>query len=221
MVPMGDYMSMADILSDMDKQGVKILTFQSMRAWPRMELLEKPEKFVNERCPEGCFHPKVQDDVTFMQTYNCDQERPPRKNLMPAEKQIYRPSYVTLHFVHYSTVTKVSQLSKEETEQAGIDWRRGYKELAVKIVDEEKEATMLHTKSVVWDQTKKWEKACKLNNPICKVGFPFPDGKDRSDGVVRNEDGYTCNCFVNKKIESVWVPKLEAALSIKLEPQAQ
>ena len=187
-----------------------------MRAWPRIDLLEEPKKFT-ENCPEGCFHPKVREDLTFLQTYNCDQEEPPRKNVMPAEKQIYRPDYVLLHFVHYSTVTKVSQLNKKQTEEYGITFKRGYKERDVKVVDEIKEATMLHSKSVVWDQTRKWEKTCKLNNPVCKVGFPFPDGKHRSDGVLKNDEGYTYNCFVNKRIENTWVPKLEAALQNRPE----
>jgi hypothetical protein len=217
MVPMGGYNTMTDVLHDLEKEGKKIISFQSMRAWPRIDLLEEPKKFVDSNCPEGCFHPNVRENLTFMQTYNCDQEEAPRKNVMPAEKQIYRPDYVLLHFVHYSTITKVSQLNKKQTEEAGIHFRRGYKEHNVKVVDEIKEATMLHSKSVVWDQTRKWEKACKLNNPICKVGFPFPEGKHRSDGVLKNDDGYTYNCFVNKKVENTWVPKLEAALQNRPE----
>ena len=110
LVPMGGYNTITDVLHDMDKEGKKVISFQSMRAWPRMDLLEEPKKFT-ENCPEGCFHPKVREDLTFLQTFNCDQEEPPRKNVMPAEKQIYRPDYVLLHFVHYSTITKVSQLN--------------------------------------------------------------------------------------------------------------
>ena len=221
MVPMGDYNTMTDVLHDLDEEGKKIISFQSMRAWPRIDLLENPKKFVDSNCPEGCFHPKVREDLTFLQTYNCDQEEPPRKNVMPAEKQIYRPDYVLLHFVHYSTVTKVSQMNEKQAEKVGIKWKRGYKERDVKVVDEIEEATMLHSKSVVWDQTRKWEKACKLNNPAgCKVGFPFPVGMHRSNNVgnaLKNEEGFTYNCFVNTKIEEKWVPKLEGVLQSRPE----
>ena len=124
-------------------------------------------------------------------------------------------------FVHYSTVTKVSQMNEKQAEKVGIKWKRGYKERDVKVVDEIEEATMLHSKSVVWDQTRKWEKACKLNNPAgCKVGFPFPEGMHRSNNVgnaLKNEEGFTYNCFVNTKIEEKWVPKLEAVLQSRPE----
>ena len=112
-------------------------------------------------------------------------------------------------------------MNEKQAEEVGIKWKRGYKERDVKVVDEIVEATMLHSKSVVWDQTRKWEKACKLNNPAgCKVGLPFPEGMHRSNNVgnaLKNEEGFTYNCFVNKKIEEKWVPKLEAVLQSRPE----
>ena len=41
---------------------------------------------------------------------------------MPAEKQIYRPDYVLHHFIHYSTVTVMSELNKEDIEKLGRKW---------------------------------------------------------------------------------------------------
>ena len=134
--------------------------------------------------------------------------------------------------MHYSTVTAVSILSEEETKRAGLQWKDRYGETAMISPDELKEATMLHTKSVVSADTKDWEKQCSKNkytplyrqlskkkirgleNP-CKIGIPFPDGKDQGDGtgpVLKDAAGYTCNCFVNPKVEKVFVPKLEEAL---------
>lgn len=223
MVPMGGYTSISDVLTGMDEEGFKILSFQSMRAWPRLNLLEDPKEstFTDESGSraEECFHPKVRDDLTFLQTYNCDQEKLPKKKVMPAEKQFYRPDYVLLHFVHYSTVTTDSILSREEAQEKGIGWRKSYKLTAQKVANETDVATMLHTKSVVWDQTRKWKKTCKLKNPVCKVGFPFPEGTDRVDGVyLKNDDGFTYNCFINERIESFWVPKLEEALQLRPLP---
>ena len=40
MTPMGDYGSMKEVLRDREKDGVKILSFKSMRAWPRLNYLE-------------------------------------------------------------------------------------------------------------------------------------------------------------------------------------
>ena len=44
---------------------------------------------------------------------------------MPAEKQIYRPDYVKHHFIHYSTVTAMSELNKQDVEKMGHRWKSG------------------------------------------------------------------------------------------------
>ena len=166
-----------------------------------------------------------------MQTYNCDPEKPPRQNTLPAEKEIYRSDYVLLHFVHYSTVTSVSVLSQNETIHAGLKWKDRYGEGAVETPDELEAAIMLHSKSVTGEDTKSWEHRCK--SPVysqtlfkmnkrdmrghfetCKIGIPFPpDAEPSQTGpVLTDDEGYTCNCFVNQKLEKYWIPKLEAAL---------
>ena len=54
----------------------------------------------------------------MLQTYNCDRQAGPKKKVMPAEKQLYRPDYVRQHYVHYSSVTGLSELSESEFAQA-------------------------------------------------------------------------------------------------------
>jgi len=70
---------------------------------------------------------------------------------MPAEKAIYRPDFVVLFFVHYATATTGRyQMGKPEIEKCGERWDRRYKvKPGLRYVDEEKEGTMLHTKSIV------------------------------------------------------------------------
>ena len=52
---------------------------------------------------------------TMLQAYNCDRQKPGQKTeVMPAEKQFYRPSYVKQHFIHYSTITEMSEMNREE-----------------------------------------------------------------------------------------------------------
>ena len=54
----------------------------------------------------------------MLQAYNCDRQKPgEKKEQMPAEKQFYRPSYVKLHFIHYSTVTALSEMNREEHDE--------------------------------------------------------------------------------------------------------
>jgi len=37
--------------------------------------------------------------------------------------QLYRADYVKLHFVHYSTITQLTMMNKQETEASGNVWR--------------------------------------------------------------------------------------------------
>ena len=75
---------------------------------------------------QDCFHLKIPLNYTMLQAYNCDRQKPGEKvNHMPAEKQIYRPDYVKHHFVHYSTVTGLSILNKEDILKRGHKWIPG------------------------------------------------------------------------------------------------
>jgi hypothetical protein len=62
-------------------------------------------------------------NYTMLQAYNCDRQKPGEKKAkMPAEKQIYRPDYVKQHFVHYSTITELSEMNRQDVEKAGREW---------------------------------------------------------------------------------------------------
>ena len=75
---------------------------------------------------QDCFQLKIPMNYTMLQAYNCDRQKPGEKvDHMPAEKQIYRPDYVKHHFVHYSTVTGLSILNKEDILKRGYKWIPG------------------------------------------------------------------------------------------------
>ena len=133
--------------------------------------------------------------------------------------------------MHYSTVTSVSVLSQNETKEAGFKWKDRYGEGAIETPDELDAAIMLHSKSVTGEDTRSWTTKCKIptySNILfsmnkrdmrghytpCMVGIPFPpDAEPSQTGpVLTDDEGYTCNCFVNQKLEKEWIPRLEAAL---------
>ena len=164
------------------------------------------------------FTPTVPEDETFLHTYNCNVENFPRNNdLSHRRKQMYRADYVKLHYVHYSTITVVSQMSETQTRQSREFWRHRYKEAHAHIVDEEIEATMLHTKSKVAHNTNGWANRCKqsVSSKIdghCSLGFPFPKVFDSSKSPI-GSDGWVYNCFMNDNIETLWWPKLVDAMA--------
>jgi hypothetical protein len=60
---------------------------------------------------------------TMLQAYNCDRQKPgQKKDNMPAEKQLYRPDYVLHHFIHYSTITVMSEMNRQDVEKLGRKW---------------------------------------------------------------------------------------------------
>lgn len=174
----------------------------------------------------ACFNLQVPMNTTILQTYNCDRQSGPKKEVMPAEKQLYRPDYVLQHFIHYSSVTVLAQMSRSEFEKAGYAWLKTKlsPDPNSRFSDEVNEATMLHAKSVARQDTAGWLDMCKVDfdktklgrfekkASICRIGVPYP----RDYTVERNgegdEKGWTFNCYVNAKTEKHWVPKLEAAL---------
>lgn len=162
------------------------------------------------------FTPTVTEDETFLHTYNCNWEQFPRENdLSHRRKQMYRADYVKLHYVHYSTVTVVSQMNEIDTKSSGESWSHRYKEPHAHVVDEQTEATMLHTKSKVAHNTIGWKNRCKQSTTSeghCSLGFPFPKDADRSK-IPKRSDGWAYNCFVNEIIETRWWPKLVDAMA--------
>ena len=80
----------------------------------------------------------------MLEAYNCDRQKPGQKSKqMPAEKQIYRPDYVTQHFIHYSTVTKTTMMSIDEYRKK-FGSSRPFPDPLSRFGDEVNEALMLH-----------------------------------------------------------------------------
>jgi hypothetical protein len=154
----------------------------------------------------------------MLQTYNCDRQQGPKTRVMPAEKQIYKADYVSQHFIHYSSVTALSELSMSEFKKAGYDWERtkAFPDPNSRFGDELNEATMLHTKAVATPDTTGWQEACKdgYNRHItCRIGVPFPENYDSKKHGTGDEKGWAYNCYPNKKTEDYWVPLLEKAIN--------
>ena len=141
---------------------------------------------------------------------------------------MYRADYVKLHYVHYSTITVVSQMTEKETKSSGESWLHRYVERHTHEFDEENEATMLHTKTKVARNTASWTHRCKQSSQTeghCHIGFPNPKeiankftmkndraGNTRAGSSSVGENGFAYNCFINEKIEDYWWPKLVMAV---------
>ena len=79
------------------------------------------------------------------------------------------------------------------------------------------EATMLHTKSKVANNTMNWKTQCKIpkqSEEGCKLGFAFPIGADPKKEKY-DKDGWAYNCYINEKIETYWWPRLVEAIKAR------
>jgi hypothetical protein len=213
MVPVGKYTSLQQLLNELDQAGMKIISFGSWRAWPRHDLIEPPAPIHNKTVCDimaPCFHLKVPIDKTILRTYNCDRQMD-KKDGMPAEKQIFRADYVLQHYIHYSTITTLSQMNREDTEKAGFKFDKIVPDPQSRFSNEETEVTMLHTKAIATQDTAGWQTSCKGEQKgTCRVGYAFP--KDNGGNVTKDADGWLYNCMVNQKIEQYWVPRLEESM---------
>jgi len=85
-------------------------------------------------------------------------------------------------------------------------------------VDESNEGILIHAKTTVPAETFSRDELCALNSPNpCLVGIPCPDDLPFNDelhqkNVFHDEKGEFCNCWMNRKVERYWVPKLVDAL---------
>ncbi|KAG7346686.1 glycosyltransferase family 92 protein [Nitzschia inconspicua] len=218
LVPMGNYTSVLQLLEKLDQEGKKIISFASWRAWPRRTHINNPDdttfndKELCSRRSQECFELSVRDDTTLMEAYNCDRQQPGKKtSTMPAEKQIYRASYVQQHFIHYSTVTETSNMPLDEYKKV-YNRARPFPDPQSRFIDEVNEGLMLHAKAIARQDTAGWKRNChKDGSPIdqCRIGFPWPeDGSNRT----YNEDGWNYNCYVNPRIDNYWAPLLKNKL---------
>ena len=158
-------------------------------------------------------------NATFLQAFNCDQSPTPRPSWAErARKQLYRPDYVLDHFVHYSTVTKGLVVTHREAQIAGIRWNRFFSESepTERFVDEVNEAMMIHTKSVDLGMTSNIDTRCHHSfgkrRMGCFCGFPWPDNQQSESDTYNVTTGFIYNCFVNRRVDEYWIPRLEEAM---------
>ena len=153
-------------------------------------------------------------NYTIFQAYNCDRQKPGQKrSKMPAEKQIYRPDYVKQHFIHYSTITELSEMNREDLEKIGREYKPkgAFPDPLSRFGNEETEGLMLHTKAVATQDTIDWETVCKATydgHNLCRLGNPFPDGIEDEDILKKGDaNGLSYNCYINHKVRLLvlWV----------------
>lgn len=95
------------------------------------------------------------------------------------------------------------------------EWKKASPEV---FVDELREGTLVHTKSVLPHETMYRSSICQLNSTSsCALGFACPSHVEFLDeahqkNIFQNDQGKYCNCWVNSRVEEVFAPKLKAAL---------
>jgi len=224
-VPMGNYTNALDFLDDLDKEDTRIASFGSWRAWPRRAFIAEPEP-INDPAVcwhnEPCFHLQIPSEHTMLQAYNCDRQPPGQKTqVMPAEKQFYKPDYVLQHFIHYSAATVLSEKNRSEYEKDNRFWsKRAFPDPRQRFGNELTEGLMIHTKAVAIQDTAGWERMCHIDNlklpkrkqGLCRLGLPWP--KDATLAAQNaTKEGWAYNCYVNEKVENYLVPRLQTNLA--------
>lgn len=152
-------------------------------------------------------------NATYLEAYNCDSANAPKPaHGDRARKQLYRAEYVLNHFVHYSTVTK-AYLTQYKDDSKSWSMQK-ILDQTERVVDELNEATMIHTKQIDLGQTMNYRARCNVGFKkkwiSCNVGFPWPHGKEIAG--LNQSDGTQYNCFVNKKVEEFFLPRLKEAM---------
>lgn len=85
-----------------------------------------------------------------------------------------------------------------------------------RFADELNEGVLIHAKTLVPNEAVGRAARCAYKMTMCSVGYECPDDLPFSD--LTHQDGFLhgnkeyCNCWVNRKAENVWVPKLEKVL---------
>lgn len=142
LVPLNNDTSWASILDD-KKHGSPVLGMRSSRALPRIDLMDEVSsnaqichdpnnKLLNA---SSCLVPRMKE--MFLHIYNCESVRSPRPyRYFTNMKQIYQPSFVLSHFVHYSVVTKgIATYYKDQNDKTSFTRKPGRREKYVLLVN--------------------------------------------------------------------------------------
>lgn len=151
---------------------------------------------------------------------SCDYIRHPRPDRFSrAMKQIYRPSRVLSHFVHYSTVTKsIASYALDRSNSSSFQKVVGASEYRDVFLDEISQGSLIHAKTVLPHETMTWVESCKHGSRhTCSVGFECPESTPFVDAlhqknVFQDDHGEYCNCWVDPNVEKTWLPRLKVAL---------
>jgi len=125
-------------------------------------------------------------------------------------------------FIIFFFITKTDLATEKQHTKGRFIQQATTNSKTERFVDELKEGVLIHAKTTVPAETFSREKMCKLKAPShCLVGIPCPDNLPFSDAlhkdnVFHNEKGEFCNCWMNRKVDTYWLPKLKDAL-IELE----
>lgn len=212
--------------------GIHVWKLRSSRGRPRLSfmdiLADGPQR--QEQCQvtnprqqkvaiDPCLVPRRNE--TFLRVYNCDFVKPPRpQRFARAMKQIYRPSFVLSHFVHYATITTdIARVYAEWNNKENFSRKIQSFEWGDQFMDEISSGILVHTKSVQPQETMTRSAGCQsgTGHPPCAVGIPCPDSTPFNDAMhgrnpFHDGNGNFCNCWLNQHVEKVWIPKLEEEL---------
>jgi len=130
LIPMGNWTDLKHWLREGVDPETKILSFRSTRASPNYDFMEP--YWDGEKCGANESDARCvikRPEALYLETYNCDHNPLPKPEWADrAKKQIYRPSYVLNHYVHYSTVTKGTAMLHSEAEERHLSWSHRHHE---------------------------------------------------------------------------------------------
>lgn len=181
-----------------------ILSFYQTRALPNIEFMQPYiETDPSSMCtpnPKGeamCLAKSASS--TFLETYDCEPTPLPKPDYgFRAKKQLFRPSFLLNHFVHYTTVTRRIHEAPEQASPP-FDQRLPYE----RRVDELTEAFMLHTKTTDPAATANWTERCRNIDEMkhCPVGIAWPLREEAGSQSKVNSDGFGYNCYQHARIQ--------------------
>lgn len=222
---MGNYTNLKDVLRDAEKGGTNILSMRSSRGKLR------PDKSIEIG---GKSSLEKSADATFLEAYNCDSAGTPKPSWAErARKQIFKTDYVLYHYVHYASVTQGLLEPYQEAQRANKSWQRyfGEKPPSERNADEVNEIVLVHTKTTESITTLNYKTKCRFDYEKkwqgCYVAVPWPAnmtaGSKENAAVLglsqsapqdtHDENGLEYNCWINKRVEDYYVPKLHEALA--------
>ena len=208
LVPMGGNDDMREVLKNAAEKGTKIISFKSSRGHLRLEHTSQKGNGLVKR-----------NESLFLEAYNCDRAGLRKPGWASrARKQIYLSDYVLYHWVHFATVTRGMLHSYTETKKMGKEWsvRVGEHPPIERMVDDQKEATMVHTKEVLPSQTMNIHRDCHRDSSSrskdCFLAFPWPNSS-QNEKLSYDKEGFLYNCYINEKVENQWIPKLKRILN--------